>query len=103
MGHRDQQRAIDRQPADRTIEIVVTRAEGGDPRLAVLDRGPGVPRRQQRRLFEPFDRSRSPDAPSGLGLGLAIVASLARQMDGRVRYRDREGGGADFELTLPAA
>ncbi|MEZ5063994.1 MAG: HAMP domain-containing sensor histidine kinase [bacterium] len=91
-----------REATDRTIEIVVTRAEG-DARLAVLDRGPGVPRRQQRRLFEPFDRSRSPDAPSGLGLGLAIVASLARQMDGRVRYRDREGGGAEFVLTLPAA
>ena len=86
---------------DRTIEVEVA-SDGDHARISVADRGPGVGARDRRRLFRPFDRGRDPDAPSGLGLGLAIVAALAREMGGDVRHEPREGGGSVFTVRLPA-
>jgi len=85
---------------NRTIEVEVA-SDGDRARISVADRGPGVGARDRRRLFRPFDRGRNPDAPSGLGLGLAIVAALAREMGGDVRHEPREGGGSVFTVRLP--
>ena len=69
--------------------------------LAVADNGKGVPRELRSRLFRPFARGQHPDAPEGLGLGLALVKELARAQGGDVRYDDVPVGGAVFTVTLP--
>lgn len=80
------------------------RAENGWVVLSVLDNGPGVPRRERRRIFERFYRiddllSRQ---VGGSGLGLAIVRHVAQAHGGRVRVANREEGGAVFSILLPA-
>lgn len=84
-------------PKGKAIEITV-HAGGG---LSVADRGPGVPAHEQTRLFEPFWRGADPQG-SGSGLGLAIVAEIVAAHGGRVYVLDREGGGAEFRIDLPA-
>ncbi len=69
--------------------------------LAVADHGKGVPRELRNRLFRPFARGHHPDAPEGLGLGLALVRELAEAQGGAVRYDDAPAGGAVFTVTLP--
>jgi signal transduction histidine kinase len=77
--------------------------EGGQARLRVADRGPGVPEAERERIFEPFYRAAGwREGPEGgVGLGLALVRQIARHHGGDVMYVPREGGGSSFEVRLP--
>jgi signal transduction histidine kinase len=77
-------------------------------RLWVADRGPGVPAEDSERIFAPFHRgwtsgSGGAAEPSGVGLGLSLVRQIAERHGGAVTCRARDGGGAWFEVTLPAS
>jgi two-component system, OmpR family, sensor histidine kinase ChvG len=92
--------AVRFSPAGEPVEVAVS--EPGDAvRVAVCDRGPGVPEEHRERVFERFFTT---DAEkSGTGLGLAIVRTVAEAHGGRVELQARDGGGACFELVLPRA
>lgn len=71
--------------------------EGGAPVLRVCDRGPGVPATYRDRIFEPFFRlPGASERAGGVGLGLALVKSIAERHGWAVRCEDRPGGGACF-------
>lgn len=79
--------------------------------VSVEDDGPGIPRREQRRVFEPFYRGRRSLAEGrpGSGLGLFIVRRTAELVGGSVAlqspYVDVSGGehaGCRFVVRLPA-
>lgn len=87
------------------ITLAVTR-EGPSAVLRVCDHGPGVPPAQRERIFEPFYRlPGASERSGGVGLGLALVRSIAQRHGGSVRCEDRPDGaaGACFVLSLPAA
>jgi signal transduction histidine kinase len=74
--------------------------------LIASDDGPGIPRRDRRRLFRPLRRSATRAAAEGapgLGLGLALSRGLARSFGGKLRYLDQTEAGAAFALDLPRA
>lgn len=73
--------------------------------LEVRDRGPGLPPGPPEQVFERFFRGETGRAPgqTGAGLGLSIVAALARAHGGTVTAADRPAGGAVFRVTLPLA
>ncbi|MBI4987571.1 MAG: HAMP domain-containing protein [Rhodocyclales bacterium] len=82
---------------------VVTRREGNEVVLDVLDRGPGIPQEEAERLKLPFTRlDAARTGASGAGLGLAIVDRVARGHSGRLELLAREGGGLVARVTLPA-
>ncbi len=74
--------------------------------IMVEDAGQGVPDDQKEAIFAPFQHGPAseaqPHAP-GTGVGLALVAQVARMHDGRAWVEDRPGGGASFRVLLPAA
>ncbi|HTU98204.1 MAG TPA: HAMP domain-containing sensor histidine kinase [Solirubrobacteraceae bacterium] len=73
--------------------------------ITVSDTGPGLAAEDLPRAFERFylyDRYRSERAV-GSGLGLAIVKELAAAMGGTVTASGRPGGGAEFQIRIPAA
>jgi signal transduction histidine kinase len=71
--------------------------------IRVSDRGPGVPAAQRERIFEPFYRlPGASEREGGVGLGLALVKSIAERHGGTVRCEDNPGGGASFVVELPA-
>jgi signal transduction histidine kinase len=75
----------------------------GEVVLTVTDAGPGIPADAQERIFERFartDASRSRRL-GGSGLGLPIVAAIARAHSGSCSVRSSEGAGSVFELRLP--
>lgn len=81
---------------------VIVRQDGTDALLQVCDRGPGVPQDQRERIFEPFYRlPGASERDGGVGLGLALVKSIAQRHGGAVRCEAREGGGACFTVRLP--
>jgi signal transduction histidine kinase len=72
-------------------------------RLAVEDRGPGVPEDFVPELFERFTRSaRAQERGIGTGLGLAIARSYANAHSGELVYEPASPQGARFELVLPS-
>lgn len=71
-------------------------------RIAIEDRGPGVPSSLRERIFEPFYRlAGASEKEGGVGLGLALVRTIALKHGGTVRCEDRDGGGARFVVELP--
>ena len=71
--------------------------------IEVRDGGPGVPLAECERIFEPFYRaSHASEADGGVGLGLALVKSIAQRLGASVSCRAREDGvGACFVVGLP--
>jgi len=77
----------------------------GEVGIAVTDNGIGIPRPEQRRIFEKFYRidDRLSRAKEGSGLGLAIVNHVVRAHKGRVTVDSEPGQGSTFTIVLPAA
>jgi signal transduction histidine kinase len=84
-------------------EVSLTLAQNGkEAVVTVCDHGPGVPADQQQRIFEPFYRlPGASERDGGVGLGLALVKSIALRHGGSVSCQNREGGGACFEIRFP--
>jgi len=96
--------AVRYSPEDAPVEVRVTRPQSG---LAILirDQGPGVPDGDLERIFEPFYRvaeSRDRDT-GGEGIGLAITAQVMKAHGGSAKAANRQGGGFEVRLDLPAA
>ncbi len=84
---------------------VVRSAADGSVLLVVADNGPGIPRREQKRIFEKFYRAEDPLARQieGTGLGLAMVKHIVVAHGGKVDVESELGKGAAFTITLPVA
>jgi two-component system sensor histidine kinase KdpD len=81
---------------------VRARDVGGRILIRVVDRGPGIPKAQQARIFEPFYRSGT-DATGhrGSGLGLAIVRGFVEANGGRVWVESLPDQATSFVVELP--
>jgi two-component system osmolarity sensor histidine kinase EnvZ len=76
----------------------------GRVRIALLDRGPGIPAGQLDAVFEPFARldvARTPGQGVGSGLGLAVARQLAQQHGWEVGLQARDGGGLMAWVEMP--
>ncbi len=72
-------------------------------RMTISDSGVGIPEAMQARIFEPFERSASPDGrTNGTGLGLAISRRLVTAMGGELRLAKSDPSGTTFVVELPA-
>lgn len=80
------------------------RRRGDNIEIAVTDRGIGIARADQERVFERFfrvDKARS-RATGGTGLGLAITKHVAANHNGSIRLWSQPGTGSTFTLSIPA-
>ena len=85
-------------PTDRRIRII-TSQHHGRVRVAVSDRGCGLPPGDTEVVFRPFFSTKE----QGLGLGLAICRSIVHAHHGRLRAESNDGLGATFILEFPAS
>jgi signal transduction histidine kinase len=85
--------------------VVTVRADDGGVAIDVTDLGPGVPARDQKRIFERFVRGSSTTRSGipGLGLGLSLVKAFAETHHGRATVRSAPGKGSTFTIWLPVA
>lgn len=87
-------------PAGTPVGLRVT-TTGEGAMLTVDDRGPGIPDDFKASVFEPFTQGDPPEHGPDVGLGLYLVAQVARQHGGRAWAVDRAGGGVSFRVLLP--
>jgi two-component system sensor histidine kinase KdpD len=72
--------------------------------FSVSDKGPGIPEREQARIFERFYRIKEHALlVPGSGMGLPIAKEIVEAHGGRIWVRSRPGEGSEFSFTLPAA
>jgi signal transduction histidine kinase len=90
---------------DQTIWLDTESGAPDQVLLVVEDEGPGVPPKLRARLFEPYERLPRDQTSerTGSGLGLAVVAQIARACSGTVRLEDGRSGGTRAVLALQAA
>ena len=69
--------------------------------LEVSDTGPGVPERDQTRLFDRLYRGSRDGEAGGSGLGLSIAKWAVEANHGRLSYEQVNAGGSTFRITLP--
>jgi PAS domain S-box-containing protein len=89
-------------PEGSVVDISTADA-GPNVRVAVHDRGTGIPETFRTRIFGRFTQADSTATrqKGGTGLGLAICKRLVELMGGRIGFEDRPGGGTTFWLELP--
>jgi two-component system, NtrC family, sensor kinase len=79
---------------------ISTSTDADDVVIAVRDRGIGIPAENLQRLYDPFFTTK--EEGKGRGLGLAVVYAIVKEHGGKIVARNREGGGAEFIVTLPS-
>jgi len=88
--------------AERPIEVKL-RAQGGNARLAVRDRGIGIDPAHLPRIFERFARAVPAEHYGGLGLGLYIAREIVSGLGGTIAVDSAPGEGSTFTVELPCA
>ncbi len=75
----------------------------GIAELRVSDSGSGIPREDQRHLFERFFRSAAPATAQkkGFGIGLYVTKQLVDRMGGELSFASEEGRSTEFTVRLP--
>ena len=95
MSYRTERLSIPYQFGADTIE------PGDFAVISISDTGCGIPPENIERIFEPFFSTKKNVVGSGTGLGLAMVYSIVRQMDGFIKVHSELGIGTTFEIYLP--
>ena len=94
--------ALRYSPPHSEVRLEVEQVTESMACLTVSDLGPGVPPEFQEKLFQRFSQGRSSQAGSA-GLGLYFCHITLAAWGGSIRYRDRQGGGASFDVHLRLA
>lgn len=95
--------ALKYSPGGTAITVRARREPPAGFALEVIDQGVGIPPEVLPRIFERYYRveGRASGGPGGMGLGLSIVAGIARAHGGTVEARPRPEGGTVFTIHLP--
>jgi signal transduction histidine kinase len=97
--------AVRYSPEGGTVEVAVTRNNGGPSHIIFQDHGPGIPPQDLPHVFERFyrgDRSRT-RATGGFGLGLAIAKAVVEAYGGTISAKSEPGRGTRMTVNLPAS
>ena len=96
--------AVKFSPPGARVSVSAVQADGW-VRVAIRDRGPGIPQELRSRIFQRFARGEEPgpDVPEkGSGLGLAISKAIIEGMGGRIGFETGGGAGTTFFFELPS-
>jgi len=72
---------------------------GNYVKISVSDQGPGIPRENLSKIFDPYFTTKE----NGSGLGLSVVYSVVRNHGGHLTAHSQQGKGATFVVYLPAS
>ena len=92
--------------SNATPEITISTANrGGEIVIKVADKGIGMSRDQQTKIFEQFYRIPTGNLhdTKGFGLGLSYVNTIVKRLNGVISVRSEKDRGSDFELKFPLA
>lgn len=83
--------------------LLTLNRKGNFAEIRFQDHGPGIPKADREKIFEPFERLVSADEVSGMGLGLYISKEIIEAHQGIIRVDSENCSGACFIIELPIA
>jgi signal transduction histidine kinase len=86
----------DGQEVDFTLEYIDKNLVG-----TIVDKGIGIPKKEQRLLFDRFFRSNNVGIIEGSGLGLSIAKKCVEVLKGEITFESAEGKGTTFKIVIP--
>lgn len=92
--------AVRYSPAGTSVKVRIELASA-TVLIVVEDQGIGVPAKDLKRIFEPFERCSNVGEIKGTGLGLSIVKRMTELLHGSVEIESVEGQGTRFTINLP--
>lgn len=94
--------AVKYGPVGQTVSVALA-STGDHVIVSVEDKGPGVPKADREKIWDPYVRltRETESAAGGSGIGLSIVRELVRLHEGRTWVEDAPGGGARFVVEFP--
>ena len=97
--------ALSFAPPDTAVEVSVARTADDHCRIAIADRGPGIPPAHIERVFDRFFsyRPAAPGDRTHTGLGLSIARTIVTGFGGSIIAEHRAGGGSCVVIRLPLA
>jgi PAS domain S-box-containing protein len=96
--------AVKFSPSGAAVDVTLSQSVDRGARLEVRDRGPGIPREFQARIFRRFSQADASSAgqKGGAGLGLSIAKAIVDHLGGTIGYRTSADAGTVFFVQLPA-
>jgi signal transduction histidine kinase len=94
--------AVRYAPVGSPVTVAVRRMPPATARIEVRDRGPGLSRDEQARVFDRFVRGAASEGTSGLGLGLYLCRAIVEQHGARIGVDSSPGAGATFWIDIQA-
>lgn len=74
-------------------------AKNNEVKIEIIDNGPGIPKENVDKIFDPFYTTK--EVGKGTGLGLSIVYSIVEKLGGRIMVASELGLGTTFTIYLP--
>ena len=93
--------AVKFSPRGSTVSVTLERRTDGKVAISVADRGPGIPDTERPHVAERFYRGSASEGTAGVGLGLSVVAAVARIHGGELVLADGHPG-LIASILLPA-
>ena len=94
--------AVKFSPPRAPVEVSVRAGEEAIA-ISVADQGPGIPEREQERIFHELRRGSTAAGTEGAGLGLYLCRRIAEASGGELLVRTDVGSGSTFTIVLPRA
>lgn len=69
--------------------------------LEINDNGRGIPKNEQKKIFDRFYRGKNNPEQNGTGIGLSLVKELIELLNGEIRFESKLQSGTSFYITIP--
>ena len=92
--------AIKYSPEDTVVDIII-KAQKEGLIIEITDQGMGIPKKEQKFVFDRYFRAENALLSQGTGIGLNIVKSHLENLDGTITFTSAEGKGSTFVIKLP--
>jgi len=89
--------AVQAKSSGLMLHLIAQKFGENEVEISLVDNGPGISAQLQRKIFEPFYTTKS----QGTGLGLAVVQSVAKSHNGRLRLVSKIDQGSRFSIIIP--